>query len=89
MRKLKPLFDKRSRDGLIEGVKNKLFKNDDVERVFNERAEICAGCELIEDDFVPISDDNEKVSGKMCGSCFCSLPMLLRQNKKKCDKKKW
>lgn len=77
-------------EALASGVYNYKVKNEVIEKLKNERAKVCASCEFIEDDdFEPVNDDDKRISGKMCGKCFCSLPYLLRQTKKQCVKKKW
>ena len=77
-------------DALFSGVYHYHNKDETIEALKEERAIVCGGCDLIEfDDFEPIKDENESISGKMCGDCFCSLPYLLRQTKKGCPKNKW
>ena len=84
------IFGKGSIEGYIEGKHFYENPNETIEALFNERAPICGGCDLIEfDDYEPIEDKNEAVSGKMCGDCFCSLPYKLRQTKESCPLKKW
>ncbi len=79
-----------SLEALASGVYHYKFKNADIEKLKDERAKICAGCRYrVDDDFEPIQDDDERISGKMCGSCFCSLPYLLRQTKKGCKERRW
>lgn len=77
-------------DALFSGVYHYHNKDVTIEALKDERAVICGGCDSLEfDDFEPIKDDDERISGKMCGECYCSLPYLLRQTKKGCELKKW
>ncbi len=82
--------DPASLEALASGVYHYKFKNSDIEKLKDERAKICKGCEFrVYDDFEPVQDDDKRISGKMCGSCSCSLPYLLRQTKKQCKEGKW
>lgn len=67
--------------------------NKETELLALERFNVCKKCthnelepienERVKDKFIP------ELSDRMCGVCFCPLPKLLRQNKKKCELKKW
>ena len=75
---------------LISGVYHYNNPNDIIEELKNERADICDSCDSIKyDDFEKIKDSDDRISGKMCGVCYCSLPYLLRQTKKRCELNKW
>tara|TARA_R110000851_G_scaffold201422_1_gene352632 strand:+ start:327 stop:632 length:306 start_codon:yes stop_codon:yes gene_type:complete len=77
-------------EALAHGVYHFKNKNDTIEALKDKRAAICDGCDLLEfDDFEPVKDEDERISGKMCGDCFCSLPYFLRQTKKGCSLNKW
>ncbi len=91
VKKLESLTDNPANlEALASGVYHYNFKDDRIEKLKNERAKICEGCEFREDDtFEPIQDEDKRINGKMCGSCFCSLPYLLRQTKKQCKEGKW
>ncbi len=79
-----------SLEALASGVYHYNFKDKDIEELKDERAKICELCEFRkDDDFEPIKDEDKRISGKMCEVCFCSLPYLLRQVKKPCQKRKW
>lgn len=82
--------DRESLEALFQGIYHYNNKNETIENLKNYRADICNGCEMIkDDDFKKIKDDDIRITGKMCGSCFCSLPYLLRQTKKSCELNKW
>ena len=84
------IFKKSALEGLAQGIYYYKNPNNITETLKDERAIICESCDMIEfDDFEPIKDEDERISGKMCGECFCSLPYLLRQTKKGCELKKW
>lgn len=77
-------------EALASGVYHYNFKNEVIEELKSQRADKCFKCEFrVDDDFEPVQDNDERISGKMCGKCFCSLPYLLRQTKKQCEEKKW
>lgn len=64
-----------------------------IEKIALERSKICLSCKYIE--LEPIESERvidssiPELSNMMCGKCYCPLPKLLRQNKKKCKAKKW
>jgi hypothetical protein len=80
-------------EAMRESEFNISFPNQKTESIAKKRADICKGCK--HNELEPI--DSERVidelipelSNRMCGKCFCPLPKLLRQNKKKCKAKKW
>lgn len=77
----------------IESEKNIKNPKKEIELLAKIRSEICKLCkfnelEPIESERV-IDDKIPEISNRMCGKCFCPLPKLLRQNKKKCKLKKW
>lgn len=78
-------------NGVIEGMANKISGS--MDDVAKQRAEICAECDSMVDEPIEelaINDKNiPEISRKMCNECGCSLPYLLRQNRKKCKLKKW
>lgn len=77
-------------DALFSGVYYYNNPHDDIEQLKHERAKVCDTCSFKEeDDFEPVSDTDDRISGFMCGECFCSLPYLLRQTKKGCEHNKW
>lgn len=77
--------------GYVEGKKN--YANKRSENLAIQRAKICAECDMnivepidelrIKDDTIP------SISERCCDACGCSLPYLLRQNRKKCALNKW
>ncbi len=91
VKKLETLTDNpASIEALASGVYHYKFRDAEIEKLKEERARVCGVCELRkDDDFEPIRDEDERINGKMCGSCFCSLPYLLRQTKKGCVEGKW
>lgn len=74
-----------------QGLANFENRSSDIERIAANRAAVCGGCDKnvkepitffrVKDDTLPV------VSERMCDSCGCALPLLIRQNIKIC--KKW
>lgn len=76
---------------ILEGIKNKILPNPEVEIRAVKRAEVCIGCpRMVEEpiDNLKVTDRKiPEVSKKMCDDCWCSIPLKIRQNKDVC--KKW
>lgn len=75
---------------ILEGIKNSVFKKEDVEEVANYRMYICQNCPLYdingEGCMVPGTTPccNEKLGG-----CGCSLKLKTRALSSECPLKKW
>jgi hypothetical protein len=72
-----------------EGLINKIFKRDPVEKVYNERIKICKECPNLDN-----TGTKCMVVGTQpcCGICGCSLSMKLRSMDSQCphpDGPKW
>ena len=61
---------------ILEGWKHLAITNPEVEKVANERAVICAGC-------------NHLSKILFCKKCGCFVPAAIRSLKKKCKENKW
>jgi len=74
---------------IIEGLKNKIFINKEVEIKAKIRAETCSDCVKLQDEPIPslrIKDKkNPKISNKMCGDCWCSIALKIRQDLNICE----
>jgi hypothetical protein len=62
-------------NNIIEGWKNVIFPNKEVEKIAYERAIICANC------------DKNKLN--ICSECGCPLVAKLRSINEKCPINKW
>lgn len=71
---------------ILEGLKNKIFKDEHVEEIFQERMAICKKCPNID-----LKGDKCYVAGTQpcCNICGCSLELLLRSLSSKCEAGKW
>tara|TARA_R100000656_G_scaffold103268_1_gene75144 strand:- start:395 stop:733 length:339 start_codon:yes stop_codon:yes gene_type:complete len=73
-------------DQILEGVKNKIFKKEDVEHIANVRWMECLKC--------PALDETGKecaVKGTQpcCSDCGCALGFKLRALSSSCPRKRW
>jgi hypothetical protein len=73
-------------DKILEGVKNKVFKRQDVEDIADIRWMQCARCPELDE-----KGDNCAVNGTQpcCTACGCSLSIKLRALSSSCPKGKW
>lgn len=77
-------------DAIKEGINNYNNINPEVEKLAQERINICVGCEFYKDEPNQLLkvDDSLVVEADqmMCNECGCSLPYKIRQSKLKCFK---
>ena len=73
-------------DQIIEGVKNKIFKREDVEDIANIRWMECLKCPALNE-----KGDKCAINGTQpcCADCGCSLGLKLRVLSAGCPRKKW
>jgi len=71
---------------ILEGIKNRIFKNADVEYIAAERMKICATCPFLDKEgsscIIPGTQP-------CCGLCGCSLGLKTRALSAECDAHKW
>lgn len=76
----------KEKDKILEGVKNRIFKDADVEHIAAERMSICETCPSLDPTgfkcIVP-------GTGPCCGLCGCSLSLKTRALSASCDADKW
>jgi hypothetical protein len=84
MNRLTDIFKNRSL--VWDGLRNKVFKKEHVEAVYNERLEICNACDKID-----IEGSKCAVPGTnpCCSECGCSLSLKLRSLASECPLNKW
>lgn len=74
-----------------QGMENFENRSLEIERIAEKRAAVCGTCDKNVKEpiaFFRVKDDTlPAVSERMCDSCGCALPLLVRQNVKIC--KKW
>lgn len=71
---------------ILEGIKNNIFRNADVEHIAAERMNICAACPHLDN-----QGDSCVVPGTQpcCNLCGCSLSLKTRALSAACDDGKW
>jgi hypothetical protein len=73
-------------DKIAEGIKNKIFKKDDVEEIARQRWAECKLCPLLDREGKTCA-----VSGTQpcCADCGCSLGIKMRSMSSACPKGRW
>jgi len=73
-------------DQIAEGIKNKIFKRDDVEAVAKVRWLECKVCPLLD-----TKGDHCAVNGTQpcCSDCGCSISLKIRAMSSDCPKGRW
>jgi hypothetical protein len=74
---------KKTKDDIIDGWKNYVFRNPLTEAESLRRTAICVECPLLKNDILDIP---------RCGVCNCPLAMMTRSKNKECehpDGSKW
>lgn len=77
---------------IIDGWRNYIFPNEDVERTAVSRASICSGCShAVHGTYEKAMPDFsiKEVQGMKCDVCGCPLSTKLRSVDEKCPKNKW
>ena len=80
----------KSKNQILEGITNSIFKKEDVEQIAHDRMQICYKCALLdmqgEGCMVPGTQPccNEKLGG-----CGCSLGFKTRSLSSECPKGYW
>jgi len=76
----------KNKEKILEGLKNRVFKQEHIEEIYEERLVVCNGC--------PNKDDSGKYcyapgTQPCCKVCGCSLQLLLRSLSSECEEGKW
>lgn len=71
----------KSRNQIVEGIKNNIFKKEDVEVIAQERLNICKNC-----DYIDLEGSKCFVPGTQpcCGECGCKLSFKIRSLSSSC-----
>ena len=73
-------------DQIAEGIKNRIFKNADVEAVAKMRFQECKICPLIDREGKSCAVPG---SAPCCSDCGCSLGLKIRSMSSDCPKGRW
>lgn len=76
----------RDRAKILEGVKNTIFKEEDIEAIAKMRFSICEECESLDEEG---SKCLSPVTKPCCGECGCSLAFKTRSLSSSCPLNKW
>jgi hypothetical protein len=76
----------KNRNKILEGIKNKMFKQEHVEVEARARWSICKECEFLD---TKGSDCAMPGTQPCCADCGCSLSIKIRSLASECPKKKW
>lgn len=71
-------------EAIIKGNLNYIKKTE----IKQNRLDACNGCKYNKKASIKalsLSDENEIISNRICGKCWCPLPSLLRQDIKICE----
>jgi len=86
--KISEIFQNRSK--IWEGLRNKMFKKEHVEEIYEERLKICKDCECYDTVGTGCSlKGTQPCCNVKLGGCGCSLSIKLRSLSTDCPKKKW
>lgn len=71
---------------ILEGIKNRVFKTEAVEKIAEERNKVCMQCDQYD-----VKGDHCLVPGTQpcCGACGCSLSLKQRSLSSACDQGYW
>jgi predicted PP-loop superfamily ATPase len=83
---MEPNFNK-----ILNGWKNYIDKSEVVEKVAEQRAEICGRCPFAVEKkiLIFVKDDFKEVEGMACNRCDCPLSMKIRSINESCPEKLW
>lgn len=73
---------------IAEGKANYENKKPEIERLANERLNVCNGCDLLDID-KEADHAHQKICNKSKGGCGCFLEYKTRVPSENCPKKKW
>tara|TARA_R100000988_G_C3979572_1_gene156166 strand:+ start:155 stop:574 length:420 start_codon:yes stop_codon:yes gene_type:complete len=73
-------------DQIAEGIKNKIFKNDDIEAVAKLRWQECKICPLLDREGKSCAVPKTQ---PCCSDCGCSIGLKIRAMSSDCPKGRW
>jgi hypothetical protein len=76
---------------IINGWKNYITKDKDIELLANERVVNCVSCEYKKESkvFGWVKDEVTEINATVCSLCDCPIAMKIRSKNEKCPKGKW
>ena len=73
-------------DKIAEGIKNKIFKNEDVEAIAKMRWQECKSCPLLDEKGTSCAVNGTQ---PCCADCGCSISLKIRAMSADCPKGRW
>ncbi len=73
-------------DQIAEGIKNRIFKNDDVEMIAKMRWQECKNCPLLDKEGKSCAVNGTQ---PCCSDCGCSISLKIRAMSSDCPKGRW
>ena len=76
---------------IINGWKNYLSKDEEIETLAKVRVSSCIDCEFKKESkvFGWVKDEIEEINSTVCSLCSCPVAMKVRSINEKCPKGKW
>ena len=76
---------------VLNGWKNYITDNKEIEELAKKRALICVECPSKKDStlFGWVKDEIKEISATVCKECDCPIAMKVRSKKEKCPLNKW
>lgn len=80
----------KTKNQIVEGITNSIFKREDVEEIAEQRMSICRNCKLYDEEGTGcmVSGTNPCCNQDM-GGCGCSLKFKTRSLSSACPLEKW
>jgi hypothetical protein len=80
----------KSKNQILEGITNSIFKKEDVEQIAKQRMRICIGCSLYDEKGTGcMVSGTEPCCDQSKGGCGCSLKFKTRSLSSACPLNKW
>ena len=80
----------KSKNQILEGVANSIFKREDVEEIAKQRMNVCRRCSLYDDKGTGcMVGGTEPCCDETKGGCGCSLNLKTRALSSSCPKGNW
>lgn len=76
---------------ILNGWKNYFIEDEVVEKIAEQRAELCARCPFAVNKkmLIFVKDDFKEIEGMACERCNCPLSAKIRSKNENCPEKLW
>ena len=76
----------KNKEAILEGIKNNIFKTENIEAIAKERNKICKACDFLDTTGAHCA---VPLTAPCCEACGCSLKFKLRSLSSECPERKW